>query len=269
MIDFLLQQRVRPMGPLPPDGGPWYAETNLDAFVAEPWNAISSLAFLVPVFYWLVRLRGHYHHYPFLTATIPLLFLGGLGSTLFHAFRRSWFFWALDVFPIIVLTFAVSAYFWYQVAPFRGRARWTFVGVVMVGAIGLRVWLFSYSGLNGMALINAGYFLTGVLIFLPALILLRRTRLMAYGYIVGSTLLFVVALLFRRYDVPYTWMPMGTHWLWHVCGAAGTWLLGEYLYRVAYLSDRPDRVADSVPLPPTPEPRISESRRTATPTRKA
>ncbi len=43
-----------------PDGGGYYAETNPQNFVLEPWNAVSSLAFLVPVIYYMVKLKGRY-----------------------------------------------------------------------------------------------------------------------------------------------------------------------------------------------------------------
>ncbi|MEO1655950.1 MAG: hypothetical protein AAFU64_20580, partial [Bacteroidota bacterium] len=91
-----------------PDGGPIYAETNLQHMFVEPWNAISSLSFFIPVFYWAGTLIKKYRSYPFLSFCIPLMALGGLGSTLYHAFRNSYFLLLLDVMPILLLTLAVS-----------------------------------------------------------------------------------------------------------------------------------------------------------------
>ena len=42
------------------DSGPWYHEFHGEANIKEPWNAFSSLFFLVPVFYWVWRLHGEY-----------------------------------------------------------------------------------------------------------------------------------------------------------------------------------------------------------------
>lgn len=74
------------------DRGPMYNEFVHDALIHEPWNAYSSLFFFIPVIFWLIYLRGKYRTYGIITALLPVLFLNGLGSTLFHAFRASnWF----------------------------------------------------------------------------------------------------------------------------------------------------------------------------------
>jgi len=69
------------------DGGPTYTETHLDRFIVEPWNAASCLSFILIVAYWVVRLRGQYRQYLFLTACLPVLLMGGIGGTLYHALR--------------------------------------------------------------------------------------------------------------------------------------------------------------------------------------
>jgi hypothetical protein len=50
---------------IPADGGPIYAETDLSKIVAEPWNAYSSLTFLLPVIYWFFKLRIIIENTPF------------------------------------------------------------------------------------------------------------------------------------------------------------------------------------------------------------
>ncbi len=99
------------MNQKPIDGGPIYAETDLSVLFTEPWNALSSLAILLPAVYWAVRLRGDYRTYSFIFYCIPLLFLGGLGSTLFHAFRVSKWLLLMDVLPTATLTLSVSFIF--------------------------------------------------------------------------------------------------------------------------------------------------------------
>ena len=214
--------------PLPtPDGGAYYAETDFAHFIVEPWNAVSSLAFLLPVIYWGWKLRGRYRQYPFMSTAMPLLALGGLGSTFFHAFRASPLLLLMDVLPILLLTLAVAVYFWWKVLP-----HWSYVVVVIGFYLGLWLWLTMYGPLTGHALINANYFLRGTMIFLPGLLLQLYSRYLGLRDILLATGLFIVALLFRRADVALPWMPMGTHWLWHLACALGAHFLARYLYQI-------------------------------------
>jgi len=217
-----------------PDGGPVYAETNLHSLIAEPWNAISSLAFLVPVIYWAIRLKGKYKEYPFLTICLPLLFAGGIGSTLFHAFRYSRYLLWMDVLPIAILTLLVSIYFWYKVLP----KTWM-VAVIVIVSVAIRFLLFSrrFLTLEGHITVNIAYFITGFMIFLPSLIILIKSRFLGVWQLTLACLFFIISLTFRQIDnLEPPLLPMGTHWLWHVTGAVGSWLLGNYLYIINDLS---------------------------------
>ena len=75
----------------PLDDGPIYRETtDLSQFIVEPWNAFSSLTFWIPACIFLWQLQGRYRQQAFVVYfCIPMLVLGGLGSTLFHALRSS------------------------------------------------------------------------------------------------------------------------------------------------------------------------------------
>ena len=210
-----------------PDGGPLYAETNLNNIIAEPWNALSSLAFLIPVIYWSIRLKGKYKKYPFLSLCLPLLFLGGIGSTLFHAFRTSRYLLYMDVLPIVLLTLIVSIYFWYKIL----SKTWMALLIVTLFVVLQFLLPKEYLNLRGHHAVNVSYFIRGFMIFLPALIMLMRSRFFGLKYLLAACLLFIISLLFRFLDTSHpSLLPMGTHWLWHVTGAAGSWLLGNYLY---------------------------------------
>jgi hypothetical protein len=213
---------------LPTDGGSLYAETDLTKFVAEPWNAYSSLTFLIPVIYWLFRLRGQYRKYIFLTCCMPLLTLGGIGSTVFHAFRSSPYFLLLDVVPIAILTLSVSLYFWWRVI-----GRWDAVLILAAAYVVARLTIVSSGFFSPHQGVNISYFITGVMLFLPALLLLRSMNFKGAKQIVLATAFFIVALIFRRIDITMNLLPMGTHWLWHVSCAIGAFFLAEYLYLVA------------------------------------
>lgn len=212
-----------------PDGGVLYAETRFGHTIVEPWNAFSSLTFLLPVFYWAFRLRGRYGKNVFLLLCMPLLALGGIGSTVYHAFRSSPYFLMLDVLPIMVLTLMIGLYFWWRLLP-----HWSYVALIAVASLTLRY--VAYQTFQGQAAINLSYFVSGATIFLPALLLLWRTRFQGWTTIVLATLFFIVSLVFRKYDAHYDLMPMGTHWLWHVCCAIGAFFLAEYLYLINRLA---------------------------------
>jgi len=230
------------------DGGPIYSETNTKFFIVEPYNAISSLAYLFPAFYWFVKLKGDYKKYPFLIACLPLLLLGGIGSTLYHAFRTSSFLLFLDVFPVAIVTFMVSIYFWVKILK-----RWWYVFFVIIPFIFARYFVFTILsshtdfGFNAtrQTAINISYFISGVMIFLPALILLLKNRFKNFIPLVTSCVLFILGLLFREIDTWNSILPMGTHWLWHISTAAGGYFLGEYLFKLRSLEMHTDPIIKS------------------------
>jgi hemolysin III len=156
---------------LPGDGGLLYRETVIHQTIVEPWNAFSSLAFLIPAIFFLYKLRGHYRDNGFIVFFCsPLLILGGLGSTFYHAFRVSFWLLLLDVLPILVLTLGVSIYFWWGI--FRKKIWILVIFVVFSGLFyGFKtVW-------TGQDLISANYFLRGTLLFLPCFLYLFNPKL--------------------------------------------------------------------------------------------
>ena len=146
------------MNERPVDGGPIYAETDLSGFIAEPWNALSSLAIVLPAIYWAIKLKGQVRTYTFIYYCVPLLFLGGTGSTLFHAFRAHRGFLMMDWMPTAILMLSVSIYFWYKVL----NQVWH-VPIVIIGSFVLRIGFFAL--FPNLRTINANYFFTGVMMF--------------------------------------------------------------------------------------------------------
>ncbi len=211
-----------------PDGAPPYRETNLSFFIVEPWNAISSLTFLIPVIYWFYKLRGRYKEYLFISFAMPLLLLGGLGSTLFHAFRNSRYLLMMDVLPILVLTLCLSIYFWYHLVH-----KWEYTLVIISSFFlgNLLTWYYIPSPYST----NISYFIRGVMMFLPCTLLLYKTNFYGAFHIITAITLFILALVFRQLDseIAFYGLPMGTHWLWHISTAVGAGFLAEYLFRFA------------------------------------
>ncbi len=81
--------------------------------------------------------------------------------------------------------------------------------------------------------INFSYLITGIMIFLPGILFLQKTKYQFAGKLIWAVMLFLLALFFRRFDFEgMILLPMGTHWLWHVSCAAGAFMLGDYLYHL-------------------------------------
>jgi len=210
-----------------PDGGPLYTETDFSHFVVEPWNAVSSLAFLIPAIYWFLILRKKYRENAFLIYCSVLLFIGGTGSTLYHAFRSSKVLITMDFLPMAIATLSLSIYFWYKVLN-----RWEWVAVIIIPSMLLRYFVFSKLGHHDY--INASYFLTGVLIFLPWLFYLINNHWKGLILAIGGLLAFAFALFFRQIDA---WHPpilsVGTHFLWHLLGALGCHFIALFVYKTS------------------------------------
>jgi hemolysin III len=212
------------------DGGPVYYETHHPGdFIVEPWNAYSSLFFLMPVIIMFIALRGKYKQYPFLVFWCgPLLAIGGMGSTLYHAFRASNAFLIMDFAPIAILSLSITYFFLNKILK-----KWWLAILIILGFMALRMLSFSFLEGQRQTAINISYFLTGIMVATPILIFMIKSKFKHTLWFVYTVLLFSISLFFRYAD---DWqnqlLPMGTHWLWHVFGAAGAYTLGAYIYKI-------------------------------------
>lgn len=212
-----------------PDGGGYYAETNLHNFVVEPWNAYSSLFLLLPAIYWAIKIKGRVRENAFVAYCIPLLMLGGLGSTFFHAFRSSPFLLMMDVLPILLLTLSVAAYLWKRLLN-----NWYIALAIVAGTFALRMTVDRAEILSVHTAANFSYAIAGFTIFFPAILIAFRTKFYHVKSLLLSIVLFALALFFRETDawnVPV--LTMGTHFLWHIFTAGGAFFLAKYLYHLA------------------------------------
>ena len=248
------------------DGGPRYLETPVDPYapeapaIAEPWNAVTAAFFIVIVLAWVWRLRGRYRRFPFLVCCMPILLAGGIGGTLYHAFRTRLAYFLLDVIPIQILGLASSLY----LAIRLGRSFGTKKVLLISGAI-----LVAFAFVNGLLRlvpsdiptlrICLNYGSLAAIILIPVVITLVRSRFAHAGFVWAGLGSFAIAIFFRFVD-PYSPLPMGTHWLWHSFGALCTAFVIEYFYRVERGSPGAlppaapvgDDGATGIPRPPSP-----------------
>lgn len=230
------------------DGGPIYYEFIHGATIKEPWNAWSSLFFFVPILYWIWRLRGEYRDNLIIVAILPFLFLNGLGSTLFHAYRASPFYLLLDWLPASLMVITISTYLWTKLL-----RKWYFAFPTVLGfyggAIGLIILLMEL-GAPRNAAPNVGYFMIGASFILPLFFILLRIRFYKYQYVLLTLLFLLGALTFRTIDPNNPFpelLPQGTHFLWHISSALAVFSLGYYIYFIKHIDLRnPDSFPDEL-----------------------
>lgn len=215
------------------DSGPLYHEFHYDAWIHEPWNAISSLFFLVPVIFWLWKLRGKYRTYPMISLFLPLLFLNGIGSATYHAFRASDLALLLDWLPAFIMNLLLSWYMWNKVLRRPVISALMVIGFIFTAIVAIA----SFAPLLGDLAVNLGYLLIGMCILIPSVIYLFRTNFFQWHLLALTFLILGVALLFRSLDYPTPnpfpeLMPQGTHFLWHITSALAVFTLGFYFKHV-------------------------------------
>ena len=228
---------VGQVGSRMPDGGPRYKETPPDPTavpVAEPFNAVTASFFVLIVAFWFWRLWGRFGRFPFLTACMPILLAGGIGGTLYHAFRTQRVWFLMDVIPISVLGVAGAVYLTVRLG--RALGPWKVLAV----AVGLiAVYLFVNGVLFRMVLrpgnpnltVNLSYASLALILLLPLGVVLVRTRFRHGGWVATALASFAVAWFCRLVDGgTYDPLAMGTHWLWHTFGAITTLAITEYFY---------------------------------------
>jgi hypothetical protein len=223
-----------------PDHGPRYKETPADPSapdapaVAEPWNTVTAALFVLLAAAWVVRLRGRWRRYPFLAGCLPILLVGGVGGTLYHARRTRPLYFYLDVVPIYALGLAGGAFL--AVRLWR-RKGYLYIAAGVAGLVGfgglLQILLTpAFPGLLNLA-VNASYAALALVLLAPLGVTLVRSRFRHAGLVLAALAAFAVAWFCRLVDgTLLSDLPMGTHWLWHLFGAITTGFVVEYFYRV-------------------------------------
>ncbi len=209
----------------PHDSGPIYQETISGRIPVEPFNTYSNILFLFIIIYYSLKVYKDYKNHRFLAWSLPILLMGFIGGTVYHATRSHDVWMYMDWLPIIILCLAVSVYYTIKLKMTR-RKRAILIFLVLVLVFGIRL-LPLPPGLQT----SIGYIATAIGLLLPLITYFYTTKLYHWGYILLAFLSFGFAISFRILDRFYYIMPMGTHWLWHVFGALSVFFLIKYIYK--------------------------------------
>jgi hypothetical protein len=232
------------------DHGPFYTETPQEirelkpypGAVAEPWNAVTASFFIIIALAWVVYLRGRLKNYPFLAIALPILLVGGIGGTLYHGTRSTYAYFLMDVIPIYLLGLTLSVVWWIRLGP-RLIHLLSMVGVLVL------MQLLGWRALPTHWAINVSYALLALIMIIPLVLVLIRTRCRHVGWVATALVSFGIAWFFRIGDtIDPPILPMGTHWLWHTFGAITTAAVSIYVYKLEGLSLRRPVSRPATPL---------------------
>jgi len=207
------------------DGGPIYCETPATpGWLAEPWNTVSELAFLLVAVHWAWRLRGRYGRHVFVMACLPVMVVAFVGGVLFHGTRSSRVWLLLDIRPMVGLFVAAVLYVTWRVT----RRLWVAALYAILFWFALRG-AFSL-GLPHTTAITLSYGVATLFIALPLLREVARAGGRGGRDIACALALVAAGAVANLADRKACGLlPMGMHWLWHVCAAGGVHFLLRYL----------------------------------------
>jgi hypothetical protein len=210
---------------IPADGGMLYTETNLQHVFPEPLNALTSLLFLVLALYWTVKLKGNVTQHKFLSVALILLYIGGIGGTIYHGLRRWSLFIVMDWLPIMLLCVMAGVYFVARLT------RWYYAFGLVIVYIAFQVYVRQemLRNANIQLFININYAVLASLVLFPVLAYLVSTKFRNGKWVGFALVAFIMALTFRVAD-RWHWVSFGTHFLWHVFGAVAAWCMFRYIY---------------------------------------
>ena len=209
----------------PQDSGPIYQETLAGRLPVEPFNTYSNIFFLVIIIYFSLRVYRDYANHRFLAWSLPVLFMGFVGGTIYHATRSHDFWMYMDWLPIVVLCLAVSVYYTIKLR-MKKRNRFYLILVILFLVFGVQ-----FIPLPPHTSTSVGYIATAIGLLLPIITYFFTTKMHHWGYVLAAFLSFGLAISFRILDNFVYLIPMGTHWLWHVFGALSVFFLIKYIYK--------------------------------------
>jgi len=160
--------------------------------------------------------------------------VGWLGGSVYHAFRAHWVWLAMDILPIIALCVAAAVYLWLRVLPKWWHTLLVVPPFLLVQRLTFWMVRARHIQLPRNIAIGVSYSTMALLILAPALLVLRKHRWRDWRWPAAGVVCFLAALWSRAADAnpPALLAAIGTHWLWHLFGAAAAFCVSVYLYKL-------------------------------------
>jgi hemolysin III len=214
----------------PNDFGPIYLETNMGQFPVEPWNTYSNLIFLFTFLYWAYRTKLNIKQFTFLSYCLPILFVGYVGGTVYHATRSHSVWLILDFGPIYILSIAISLKYWNV---FIKDLKKTLFSIFLPTC--LIIYLLRFLPFEKNVRISIGYLFLAATSALPLALYANKNRSINNNNIVYALIFFALAISARVIEKAYpdivtSIFPMGTHWIWHTLGGVTTHFMIRFVY---------------------------------------
>lgn len=193
-----------------------YCERTGPGFWAEPFNALSNLAFPLAALSAARAARRRGLTSPLLWLLIVMAALIGLGSFLFHTLATRWSELAdtLPIWSFVAVYVLVAMYLIGGMAPAR-VARVAAIALVIGGAI---AW-FATGERSDTAdpLHGSGQYAPALVALVVFAAVTRLRHHAAAPWALAATLVFLASLVARTLDIPLCpVLPVGTHLLWHL-----------------------------------------------------
>lgn len=216
---------------LPPaDFGSFYRETNMSGFPVEPWNTYSNLCFLLVVVYWFAKASEDVQRNKIVFAAGLVVLAGFVGGFCYHLWRASNLWRLVDVGAIGVLFLVVLIYSWLDI-----KKRAASLIAPLCACFGVLI-VFSLlepliPALHG-DLMYSRYGRLLAILLLPLIFQSYFHEWHLLPSLLKSLAFLFIASFFRYADLnlAVNWLPMGTHFLWHIFGAASTFFFFQFLY---------------------------------------
>jgi hypothetical protein len=201
----------------------FYCERTSASLLAEPLNAISNLAFIVAGWFaWREFQQRQTPDYdPLLAAIVAMIPIVGVGSLLFHTFATQWASWA-DVIPILIF---MLLYLWLAMRRYFGWPRWLTAAAVLAFLLST---LYLEARVPGQVLWGGAMYLPTLAVCVAIVLAPVNWDKDARRIVAAAVAVFILSFTFRTLDAPMcARLPIGTHFLWHICNATVLYLLAH------------------------------------------
>lgn len=179
-----------------------YCERSNAAFWAEPFNAVSNLAFILVAVLLMRRVQQQRIADTDIRLLIILTGLIGIGSFLWHTLAVGWALW-LDIIPIFLYMSLYLVSFLYRIRQLQLPVTLLCLLGFYLVHLGLYLWV-PVETLNGSV-----FYIPSVLLLMFFTCYVRRLRI--------AVILFVIGIVLRSSDQWLcNYITIGSHFLWHV-----------------------------------------------------